>query len=286
MTMVRPFSDAPSRRGLALGKRLLAIVMMLGTSASLSAQTSSQHWLHASGMPPGAIGAQRLLRGGPLSGFNPLSSYSQPVELTGPKGVTLSSNNGAGYAMSSSGPHSGRLLVGLQVGNVYRFQAVGVPGFPGVQVYPSVELIDRLYPPPGKATEFPVTIELTMDDLRLAAEGAFITKVVYVEDPQTALPIEEKKGQQRFDARGGDDPLVLAGELGRPIAIVRIGSRDYARQQFASPVELAEKGDWLRPGDRTEVSESVAVRCLSPFSADHSIKQVNAIGPSIKGDRH
>lgn len=243
MTMVRPFSDAPSRRGLALGKRMMAIMMMCGVSSSLSAQTSSPHWLHAGVMPPGAIGAQRLLRGGPLSGFIPLSGYGQPVELTAPEGITLSSSRGAGYGVSPSEPHSGRLLVGLRVGNVYRFQAVGVPGFPGVQVYPSVELIDRLYPPPGKATEFPVPIELTLDDLRLAAEGAFITKVIYVEDPRTALPIEEKNGQQRFDARAGDDPLVLAGELGRPIAIVRIGSRGPAQpnvdQRFASPIELA-----------------------------------------------
>ncbi len=227
-----------------MGKRLLAMLVMFGTSATLSAQTASQqHWLHAGVMPPGAIGAQRLLRGGPLSGLSSLSQAIQPVELRGPKGITLSATNGAGY----STPHAERLLVGLRIGAVYRFQAVGVPGFPGVQVYPSVELIDRLSPPPGKENEFPVPIELTLDDLRLAAEGAFVTKVVYVEDPQTALPVEEKNGQQRFDARAGDDPLILAGELGRPIAIVRIGSRgrapSYTGQQFASPIELASHED-------------------------------------------
>ena len=232
MTTVRPLSVAPPRRGLALGNLMLAIAVAVGSSTPLSAQSPPKHWLHADSLPPGAIGAQRLLRGGPLFG------YTQPLELHAPEGITLSVMSGAGYTT----PHADRLLVGGQIGPVYRFRAVGVPGFPGVEVFPSVELIDRLYPPPGKANEFPVPIELTTDDLRLAAEGAFVTKVVYVEDPRTALPLNEENGQQRFDASPGDDPLVLAGELGRPIAIVRIGSRDAGPcgpdERFATPIEL------------------------------------------------
>ena len=210
---------------------LLALLLLASLpSLPLSAEEPATHWLHAGAMPPGAIGAQRLLRGGPLYG------YSQPVELRAPSGISLS--NGGEPMVASE-----RLLVGLEVGGVYRFRAEGVPGFPGVAVYPSVELIDRLYPPPGKEQQFPVPIDLTLEDLRLAAEGAFVTRVVYVEDPRTALPIEQNDEQQWFEARAGDDPLVLAGELGRPIAIVRIGSRIAPPPgpdcRFGSPIRLA-----------------------------------------------
>lgn len=168
--------------------------------------------------------------------------YTQPVELRAAEGVTLAATGPGGYAT----PHSERLLVGLQVAQLYRFRAEGVPGFPGVAVYPTVELVDRLYPPPGKATRFPVPIELTPEDLRLAAEGAFVTRVVYVEDPRTALPVDGKDEQQWYEARAGDDPLVLAGELGRPIAIVRIGSRDTAALAhgcYATPTPLASDAE-------------------------------------------
>jgi hypothetical protein len=165
--------------------------------------------------------------------------YTQPVEVRVPGGVTVATADAGGY----STPHESKLLVGVQAGCVYRFRAEGVPGFPGVAIFPTVELIDRLYPPAGKADDFPVPIELTLDDLRIAAQGGFVTRVVYIEDPRTALPIDEKRGgQQSFDAPLGDDPLVLADELGRPIAIVRIGSRETVgphETRFATAIERA-----------------------------------------------
>ena len=212
---------------------LMALLAGLLPSLPLSAQPPQAHWLHASAMPPGAIGSQRLLRGGPLLG------YTQPVELRVPEGIELSTADRS----AAASPDDGQLKVGLSVGPVYRFRAVGIPGFPGIEVYPTVELTDRLYPPRGKELEFPVKVELTLDDLRLAAQGALVTKVVYVEDPLTALPFEQADQQQRFDARPGDDPLVLADQLGRPIAIVRVGARKPNMgndPRFASPVVLAQ----------------------------------------------
>ena len=171
-------------------------------------------------MPPGAIGAQRLLRGGPLSG------YVQPVRVFGSKEITISASSAEGYAQSEGGA----LLAGLQVGGVYAFSITNVPNMPEAQVYATVELVDRLHPPCGKELRFPVPVELTDQELRMAASASFVTRVIYVEDPRMALPIEEKKfsangGQQWFEAAPGDDPLVTADILGRPIAILRIGSR-------------------------------------------------------------
>ena len=51
-------------------------------------------------------------------------------------------------------------------------------------------------------------------------------RVVYLEPPQTALPFPDDPRRQRyFEARPGQDPLEVADGLGRPLAIVRIGSR-------------------------------------------------------------
>lgn len=212
---------------------LLAVLGATWPNLPLSAAEPPKHWLHAGVMPPGAIGTQRLLRGGPLSG------YTQPVELRTPSGVSVVTAGPTGESTTASE----RLKVGLQIGAVYRFKAEGIPGYESVAVYPTVELIDRTYPPCGREAEFPIPIELTEEDLRLAAQGAFVTRVVYVEDPKTALPVSEAAigGQQWFEARPGDDPLVVADELGRPVAIVRLGARTsgpVAQAAYAEPAML------------------------------------------------
>jgi hypothetical protein len=119
------------------------------------------------------------------------------------------------------------LLVGLAIGPVYRFRITEIPGHPGVEVFPTVEMIDRLYPPRGEGLRFPVPVELTQDELEMAADGRFVTRVIYVEDPKLALPVAEKPTSETrwFDVRPGEDPLVTADNLGRPIAILRMGGR-------------------------------------------------------------
>ncbi len=195
-----------------------AVLVILVSGLSASAQDRPVHWLNAGAMPPGAIGSQRLERGGPLPG------YFQPVRIRAPEGARI--------ALASEGnvasKQSNEALVGMQIGFVYRLKLTNIPDNDGVDIYPTIELIDRLYPPPGLALRFPIPIDLTQEELELAAGGAFVTRVIYVEDPQHALPVSRRaKGEQPWtEAPAGEDPLVTADRNGRPIAILRIGSRD------------------------------------------------------------
>jgi hypothetical protein len=194
-----------------------AVLVCLAIAAPASGQDGPVHWRHAGAMPPGAIGRQRLLRGGPLSG------YSQPVEIRAPQGARIAPAVEQGFGE----PQPDRLLVGLAIGPVYRFRVTEIPEHPGVEVFPTVEMVDRLYPPAGKALKFPVPIDLTHEELLMAAQGKFVTRVIYVEDPQLAIPIAEKTPSETrwMDVRAGGDPLVTADGLGRPIAILRMGGR-------------------------------------------------------------
>jgi hypothetical protein len=129
---------------------------------------------------------------------------------------------GTGFAKGQAD----RLLVGFQVGVLYRLQVTHIPERPGLEVFPTVEIIDRLYPPLGQALRFPIPIELTLEELELAAEGHFVTRVIYLEDPLAALPLADLPKHQRWiEARLGEDPLVMADHLGRPVAILRLGGR-------------------------------------------------------------
>ena len=203
-------------RMLVAGKILRAVLFGLTCSTAVLAQDRPVHWHHAGAMPPGAIGRQRLMRGGPLSGF------CQPVEIRAPQGARIAPAAGSGFLPG----RSGRLLVGLPIGPVYRFKVTEISDHPGLELFPSVELVDRLYPPPGQQLRFPVPIELTLNELLLAAEGRFITRVIYLEDPDFAPAVAQDGEQQPWiEARAREDPLVMADHLGRPMAILRLGGR-------------------------------------------------------------
>jgi hypothetical protein len=119
------------------------------------------------------------------------------------------------------------VVVGMQIGPVYRLQIGNIPNNPGIDLYPTIEVVDRLYPPPCLELRYPIPVEFTENELELAARGAFVTRIVYVEDPSQALPIAYKADAEQTwaEAPKGEDPLVEADRRGRPVAIVRIGSR-------------------------------------------------------------
>ncbi len=216
MMTVLKLARSPRRLRVEGILRKAALVVLL-SGLTASAQDRPVHWLNAGSMPPGAIGSQRLARGGPLSG------YFQAVRIRAPEGARIALASEDGYNAQSAN----EALVGMQVGYVYRLQVTNIPNNDGVEIFPTIELVDRLYPPPGLALRFPVPIELTQEELELAAEGAFVTRVIYVEDPRNALPIARRaKGEQPWvEAPLGEDPLVTADRHGRPVAILRIGSR-------------------------------------------------------------
>jgi hypothetical protein len=193
---------------------LLAMLSVCAVARPLHAQIEGVHSLHNSMMPPGAIGADQLQRGGPLVG------YFQPIELIGPEGIQISLAEQGAFDPPQPVPRK----VGLLIAPVYRLRITNIPGHEGLEVYPTVEVINRLYPPPGQAKRHPIPVELTADDLRLAINGQFLTRVVYLEDPYAALPGSEGENGNWFDS-GTRDPLEVADQLGRPMVIVRMGGR-------------------------------------------------------------
>lgn len=167
-------------------------------------------------MPPGAIGNLRLQRGGPVA------EYFQPVEIKAPPGALISLAVGDEFEP----PHRGSRKAGFLIGAVYRLRVTNIRLAEGLEVFPTIEVIDRLYPPCGQTKRFAIPIQLTEEDLKLALEGKFVTRVIFVEDPRCPLPARnDSKGQNWFEAPPGQDPLAVADGLGRPVAILRLGAR-------------------------------------------------------------
>ncbi len=214
----------------------MTLLIVVGISSSAAAQQRTRHYFHSADLPPGVVGQGQLIR----ETISP--HHFQPVEIAVPEGVELSLATNGMFEPPAEGP----LRVGMLVGQVYRLRITNIPFRLGQEVYPTVELINRLYPPPGRETRYPIPLQITRDEMEMALRGQYIVRVVYLEDPDAALPRQEDPQVQRyFDVGPGEDPLLAADQLGRPMAIVRLGSRtpemDPSTGRF-----LFDSAPWMR----------------------------------------
>jgi hypothetical protein len=197
-------------------RAVLAAAALVAMSAAPLWAQAPVHYPHSHTTPPGAIGSWALRQGGPLAG------YYQPVEVKGPEGSTIAIAADGAFLDLEPTP----VRYGLLIAPVYRLRVANIPNHEGQEVFPTIEVIDRTYPPCGQALTFPIPIDITEEDLRLALSGKFVTRVVYIEDPKAAVPVGETRDSGRwFDAGPNTNPLHLADVLGRPVAILRIGGR-------------------------------------------------------------
>lgn len=195
----------------------MGLLLCLAASSPLAAQSQNLHYRYQGNEPPGAIGSWQLLRGGPLPG------YFQPVEIKAPQGALISLAVDGNFGPAVNTP----VRFGMLIAPVYRLRVTNIPLHEGEEVYPTIEVIDRLYPPVGRAVQFPVPIEITQEDLELALEGNYVMRVIYLEDPNHPLPACPGGccSQNWFDAGPGANPVEVADRLGRPMAILRLGGR-------------------------------------------------------------
>jgi hypothetical protein len=167
-------------------------------------------------MIPGEIGAIQLRRQPCLQG------YFQPVEVRGPRGTQFALVSDGYFTNNVRSP----LRAAMLVGNVYRFRMSHIEGAGEVELFPSIEIIDRTYPPAERSHRFPIVIEIDEVDIEAAMTGDLVTRVIYLEDSTNAEPDSYADGIQRvLDVSIAEDTLRTADYYGRPVAILRIGSR-------------------------------------------------------------
>ncbi len=209
-------SRKPLAVWIALVAAIVAVAVWLNDSGiALSAEPPVHHgW--AGVLVPGAMGSAQLERGGPIPG------YFQPIQIIAPKGVAVSMAVDGQFSEPLPAP----VEAGMLIGAVYRLKVTRIPLHVGMEVFPTIEVVDRTYPPRGQELRFPIPVELTQQDLELASRGSFVTRVVYIENPNGAIPHQsDAMHPSWFDAPPRDDPFTVASSMGRPVVILRIGGR-------------------------------------------------------------
>ncbi len=160
----------------------------------------------------------------PVAGLSP---ETQIVRFQGPPGLSVEVLAPEPTPVPI-GDGGGILTVGLQRGVGYRLRIANIPERPGAELFPVIEVVGHLHRPDNiDPSKYPIRIEFTEDDLYDVVDRArLVTKVIYLEDPDQAIPFKLPKDHVFVQTLNpSEPPLTVAAALGRPVAIVRIGGR-------------------------------------------------------------
>lgn len=230
-----------------------ALLLVMATGSASAQQTESVNGMQFplnQWTPPGTISEWQRLAGRIQPG------YLQPVLVKLPTSGQVTFYQGYQQPeLTLAAPGQAK----LSVGSIYRLRISDLPELPGVEIYPSIELIDRLHPPAGQLDRFPVVIDLLEDELAWAADGRLVTKVIYLEQPDRVALSGIEREQNVITMRPNQNLVAEADSLGRPIAIVRLGGR--------LPDLLNPDPQFFGPGGPVELSQPEP---LTPESARRS----------------
>lgn len=194
---------------------LMLVTLISQGQAQLPRAGNFYHPMHQN-MPPGMAGYWA----GALGKATP--GYFQPirVELPSRGSVTVYRSPGT-EPQSLSAP----ALIGVGVGYTYRLRIADMPEFPGVELFPTIEILDQLHPPAGQAAEFPVPVQILRDEIEFVISGRMVTKVIYLEQPNLAMPQAQPNSMPVLSLPANRNLIAHADLLGRPMLILRIGGR-------------------------------------------------------------
>ena len=112
-------------------------------------------------------------------------------------------------------------------GGIYRLKISNIEGRPGVELYPTLEIGRANRRTSAFLAHSAIPVQFTQEDFDQVAAANFVTKVIYVPDPEfqeLALAGVDTLVSTRLDP--GVDPITEADRRGSILAIVRMGNKD------------------------------------------------------------
>ena len=155
----------------------------------------------------------------------PNAAVSQ-IYFVGPEGLTIQ------WDVTAPGRFDSEQLVApsrynFPQGALYRLKLTNIPGRAGVELFPTLEVAPGVPRSEAFLAHNAVPVEFTDEDFDAVMKGTFLTKVIYLPDPEFQDPALAGVGtlvSTRLDR--GLDPIVNAGRRGAILAIVRLGDKD------------------------------------------------------------
>jgi hypothetical protein len=156
----------------------------------------------------------------------PSPGMTSQIAFVGPDGMTVT------WDVSMPGAFDSETLTcparyNFPQAAIYRLKVANIPGRPGIELYPTVEVGPALPRTEAFLAHNAIPVQFTPEDFDQVQSGNFVTKVIYLPDPEfqeLALAGVETLVSTRLDP--GVDPIVEADRRGAILAIVRLGNKD------------------------------------------------------------
>ena len=112
-------------------------------------------------------------------------------------------------------------------GNIYRMKLSNIPGREGKELYPTLEIAPTMARTQAFLAHNSIPIEFTDNDFDQVLSGNFITKVVYLPNPEyQGLAMAGVGTLVNTQLEPGVDPIVEASNRGAILAVIRMGNKD------------------------------------------------------------
>jgi hypothetical protein len=176
--------------------------------------------------PVGALGAG----GGPIGGPAGFTSKRTEVRFVGPAGMKVSwcapgGDPGKGGFGTSHIEAPGRY--NFVQAAIYRLKLSDIPGRPGLELYPTLEVVPSNAKTDAFLAHSAVPVAFTDEDFEQVAAGNYLVKVIYLPDPHfqdMAAAGPDEVVSTRLEP--GADPIVEAYKRGNIMVVVRMGNID------------------------------------------------------------
>ncbi|MCI0332327.1 MAG: hypothetical protein L0228_03755 [Planctomycetes bacterium] len=204
-----------------------------GMNAEAGVEQTGFHHCHG-GRLHGILGGGRgFIRPGSVESYADDAAMAgvptSQVAFLGDDGVQVSWDV-SDYGMFDSAP---LVIPGRQdfyQGSIYRLRLTNIPGRPGIELYPTLEIAPVTPRTDAYLAHSPIPVQFTEEDFDQVTSGNFVTKVIYLPDPEfqeLALAGVETLVSTRLGP--GVDPIAEADRRGSILAILRMGNKDLRR---------------------------------------------------------
>jgi hypothetical protein len=179
--------------------------------------------------PPGAVALAAGAGMPPGNGCCPPPVKRTEIRFAGPAGMKV--------AWYTCGPDGHPTFAGNQLeapgrynfiqGAIFRLKLSDIPGRPGVDLYPTLEIVPSNFKTEAFLAHSAVPVYFTEEDLDQIAGGNYLVKVIYLPFPQyadVATTGPDEIVSTRLEP--GADPIAEACKRGSILVVVRVGNID------------------------------------------------------------
>ncbi len=204
----------------------------------------------AQGLPPPAmLNAAGALIAGPASAY-PVSRSQ--LRFVGPVGGKI------GWYVAGAEKDGRPVMIPHQLdipgrynflqASIYRLKLSDIPGKPGLELYPTLEVVPANSKTEAFLAHNYIPVEFTDADLDQVSLGNYLTKVVYLPDPQYQTAATGGAGTSELvssQLEAGVDPIAEAHRRGSILLVIRLGG---IQLEAANTPPLDNPGPYGNPG--------------------------------------